>query len=61
MEESPAGVACNPRNAEAKDVIAIVSSSTHHQSPPRQEGETVTRTWLTQIRDEAGVRRRARK
>ena len=54
VEESPAGVACNPWVAWVK-VATITSSPTDGQPPPRQEGEAVALPWLRQIRDGAGV------
>ena len=52
MEGSPAGVACNPRDARVKGIF--ICSPTDDQPPPRQEGEAVVRPWLRQIRDGAG-------
>ena len=60
MEVSPAGVACNPRDARIKDVPRSISSPTDDQPPPRQEGEAVVLPFLRQIRDGAVVRGRAR-
>ena len=45
VEVSPAGVACNPRDARVKIVVTI-ESPTDDQPPPRQEGEAVVRPWL---------------
>ena len=60
VEGSPAGVACNPRNARVKVVRKTIVSPTDDQPPPRQEGEAVAIPWLRQIRDGAGVGGRAR-
>ena len=54
VEVSPDGVACCPREARIKS--RIVESPTYDQSPPRQEGEGVTRPWMRKIRDGAGGR-----
>ena len=59
MEVSPAGVACNPREARVKGV-RNKSSPTDDQPPPRQEGEAVAMPCLRQLRDGAGVGGRAR-
>ena len=59
VEVSPAGVACNPRDARVKNDRIIVSP-TDDQPPPRQEGEAVVSPFLRQLRDEAGVRGRWR-
>ena len=59
MEGSPAGVASNPRDARVK-VFRQITSPTDDQPPPREEGEAVSIPWLRQVRDEAGVRGRAR-
>ena len=59
VEVSPAGVACNPRDARVKGVT-ITISPTDDQPPPRQEGEGVAIPWLRQNRDGAGVRGRWR-
>ena len=56
MEVSPAGVACNPRDA----IVMYGNSPTDDQPPPRQEGEAVARPSFRQIRDGAGVGGRAR-
>ena len=53
MEVSPAGVACNPRDARVKSV-SIPPSPTDDQPPPRQEREAVVHSWLRQVRDGAG-------
>ena len=55
---SPAGVACNPRDAIVK-VVRTTVSPTDDQPPPRQEGEAVAPS-LRQFRDGAGVGGRAR-
>ena len=62
VEQIPAGVACNPRNAgakkvvlAAKNVIAIQHSSTDNQPPTREEGEGVAHPWLWEVGDGAGV------
>ena len=60
VEGSPAGVACNPRDAGIIVVIRTISSPTDDQSPPRQEGEAVIPPSFRQIRDGAGVGGRAR-
>ena len=60
MEVSPAGVACNPKDAGVKVVIRTISSPTDDQPPPRQEGEAVAIPSLRQIWDGAGVGERAR-
>ena len=52
VEASPDGVAWRPREARIKS--RIVESPTYDQSPPRQEGEGVTRPWMRKIRDGAG-------
>ena len=54
VEWSPAGVACDPRNARVKK-RSIIPSPTDDQPPPRQEREAVVKPWLRQIRDGAGV------
>ena len=54
VEGSPAGVACNPRDAR------VIHSPTDDQPPPRQEGEAVVSPFLRQLRDGAGVGGRAR-
>ena len=59
MEGSPAGVACNPREARVK-VGTIKISPTDNQPPPREEGEAVTVPSVRQIRDGAGVGGRTR-
>ena len=59
MKVSPAGFACNPRDARVKDVGTIVSP-TDDQPPPRQEGEAVAIPSTRQLRDEAGVGGRGR-
>ena len=56
VEVSPAGVACDPRDARVK--IVIIVSPTDDQPSPRQKGEAVARPWLRQNRYEAGVRGR---
>ena len=50
VEVSPAGVACNPRDARVK-----IATTTDDQPPPRQEGEAVAFPSLRQIRDGAEV------
>ena len=58
VEGSPAGVACNPRDAIVKVDIRrtiIMSSPTDDQPSPRQEGEAVVIPCLRQIRNGAGV------
>ena len=55
VEVSPAGVACNPRDARVKEVIRRISSPTDDQPPPRQEGEAVVRPSMRQLGDGAGV------
>ena len=59
VEGSPAGVACNPRDARVK-VVRTTVSPTDDQPPPRQEGEAVVTPCLRQVGDEAGVGGRAR-
>ena len=59
MEVSPAGVACNPRDARVK-LIRTIISPTDDQPPPRKEREAVALPCLRQIRDGAGVGGRAR-
>ena len=59
-EGSPTSVACSPGNASVEEVVGIISSPTDDQPPPRQEGEAVAKPRLRQIRDGAGVGRRAR-
>ena len=54
VEESPAGIACNPGDAGVK-VVTTISSPTDYQPPPRKEGEAVEHPGLRQIRDGAGV------
>ena len=56
---SPACVACNPGQARVKVVGAIIAP-THHDPPPRQEGEAEAISSLRQVRDEAGVGGRTR-
>ena len=51
---SPAGVACNPRDARVKLVMIHIPPPTDNQPPPRQEGEARARPRLRQIRDGAG-------
>ena len=58
-EVSPAGVACNPRDARVKGVRNI-PSPTNDQLPPRQEREAGHHPRLRQVRDEAGIGGRAR-
>ena len=60
VEGSPAGVACNPRNAGVKVRLMIIFSPTDNQPPPRQKGEAVVRPCLRKIGDGAGVGGRAR-
>ena len=59
VEVSPAGVACNPRDARVEDATTVIP--TGDQPPSRQEGEAVSISCLRQIRDEAGVGGRAGK
>ena len=54
VEESPAGIACNPGDAGVK-VVTTISSPTDDQPPPRKEGEAVEQPGLRQIRDGAGI------
>ena len=58
MVVSPAGVACNPRDARVKG--ATIPSPTGDQPPPRQEREAVAFPWFRKVRDEAGVGGRER-
>ena len=60
VEESPAGVACDPRYAAVKVVPRTIPSPTDDQPPPRQKGEAVVSPLLRKIRDGAGVGGRAR-
>ena len=55
----PACVACNPGQARVQVVGAVVAP-THHDPPPRQEGEAGALSSLRQVRDGAGVGGRAR-
>ena len=58
VEVSPAGVACNPRNARVKS-IRTIPAPTDDQAAPRQEGEAGAHPRMRQFGDEAGVGRRA--
>ena len=60
VEVSPAGVACNPRDARVKGVTTRRISPTNDQLPPRQEREAGHHPRLRQVRDEAGIGGRAR-
>ena len=62
MVVSPAGVACNPRDARVKLItdIRTIISPTDDQPPPRQEREAVAFPWFRKVRDEAGVGGRER-
>ena len=64
VEVCPAGVACNPRDASVKVVRTTIippdHSPTDDQPPPSQEGEAGVTPCMRQVRDGAGVRRRAR-
>ena len=57
-DSRPACVSCNPRQARVKEVPFLIAASTDSQPPPRPKGEAVEISWLRQVRDGAGVRRR---
>ena len=57
MEVSPAGVACNPRDARVEIVHSILSP-TDDQPPPRQEGYAGHKPIFRQVRDGAVIGRR---
>ena len=63
VEQSPAGVACHPRDTsvegrskdESVNQFHLIKSPTNDQPPPRQKGKAVTTPWLRQRRDGAGI------
>ena len=62
VEVSPAGVACNPRDAGVMCVRKgnIIVSPTDNQPPPRQYGEAEEISEGRKVRYGAGLRWRAR-
>ena len=57
VEGSPAGFACNPREARVKDAERFVVSTTDDQPLPGDEGEGVVTPSVRQVGDGAGMAR----
>ena len=57
VEVSPAGVACNPREARVEDIERFVISTTDNQPLPGDEGEGVVTPSVRQVGDGAGMAR----
>ena len=60
VEVSPAGVACNPRDAGVKCLLTKTLAPADDQPPPRQERDAGKKPLFRQVRDGAAVGRRAR-